>query len=143
MNSLEKLKPVALLLLRCALGAIFMARGYPKLFTQTAQAMQFFQHVGFPTCAVYGIGVLEVFGGAMLIVGLGTRVVGLLLAGEMAVAIWKVKMTHGIYGLRDYELELTLATAAFTLASLGAGLFSLDHPLFGSRPKARRKTNKE
>jgi putative oxidoreductase len=143
MDFLDRLKPVALLFLRCALGIIFMSHGYPKLFTHTPQFMKFFQSVGLPASAVYGIGVLEFFGGGMLILGLGTRVVALLLAGEMAVVIWKVRLVHGIYIVHDYEYELALATASFVLTAVGAGLLSLDHPLFGRRSKPRIKPDKK
>jgi putative oxidoreductase len=143
MDSFDKLKPVALLFLRCALGIIFISHGFPKLFTQTAQFMKFSQSVGLPASAVYAIGVLELFGGGMLIVGLGTRVVALLLAGEMAVVIWKARMVHGIYVVHDYEHELALATASFVLTAVGAGVLSLDHPLFGRRSTARPKPDKK
>ena len=48
MQSLEKLKPLALLLLRLALGIILVYHGYPKLFTHTHETMQGFEHMGFP-----------------------------------------------------------------------------------------------
>ena len=47
MHSLEKLKPLALLLLRLGLGIILVYHGYPKLFTHTHDAMQGFEHMGF------------------------------------------------------------------------------------------------
>ena len=40
MQGLEKLKPLALLLLRVALGAIFIYHGYPKLFTHTRETIE-------------------------------------------------------------------------------------------------------
>lgn len=139
MQFLEKLKPLGLLLLRCALGVIFMYHGYPKLFTQSAQFIQFFGRVGLPSYAVYLIGLLELFGGAMLIAGFGTRGVALLLAGEMVVVAWKVKLVHGIYVVRDYELEMALAAAAFALTTLGAGVISLDQVFFAGRSRPRAK----
>ena len=42
MNSLEKLKPVALLLLRIALAVVFISHGYPKLFGHPKEMMPFF-----------------------------------------------------------------------------------------------------
>jgi putative oxidoreductase len=139
MTRLDTWKPLALLLLRFALGIIFMAHGYPKLFTQTAWFLQYFQRVGMPPHAVYFVGALELFGGGLLILGLGTRVVALFLAGEMAVVIWKVKLVHGIYSVQNYELELALAAGAFLLFALGAGMISADYPLFerGSRPRSK------
>jgi putative oxidoreductase len=142
MDFLEKLKPLALFLLRCALGVIFIAHGYPKLFTHTAEAMQGFERSGLPGYAVYGIGALEFFGGGLLIVGLGTRVVGLLLAGEMLVAIWKVKF-RSMYVVSDFEYEMALAAAAFALAAIGAGAISIDHLLFGGGSKPRTKPDRK
>jgi hypothetical protein len=49
---------------------------------------------------------------------------------EMSVAIWKVHSVHGIYAVRDYEFPLALAAACFVLASVGAGLVSVDHFVF-------------
>src|SRR5271156_6834084 len=87
MQSLEKLKPLALLLLRVALGVILAFHGYPKLFTHTHETMQGFERMGFPGYFVYIAGVIEFFGGSLLILGLFTRIAGLLVAGEMGVAL--------------------------------------------------------
>ena len=140
MQSLEKLKPVALLLLRLALGIIFIFHGYPKLFTHTRESIQMFEHMGFPGYFVYLAGSIEFFGGSVLILGLFTRIAGLLLAGEMAVAIWRVHLPQGpITMVKNYEFPLLLATAAFTLATVGAGLISLDHAIFGAGRRGPRK----
>ena len=140
MRNLEKLKPLALLLLRLGLGIIFVYHGYPKLFGNTRAAMQGFEHMGFPGYFAYVAGVIELFGGIMLIFGLFTRVAGLLLAGEMAVAIWRVHLPEGpITQVKNYEFPLALAVAAFALAAMGAGLISLDHAAFGDRRKSPRK----
>ena len=140
MDNLERLKPVALLLLRWALGIIFIFHGYPKLFGQTANFQQFFVRVGLPGSLIYVAGVLELFGGGLLIPGLFTRLVGLLLTIEMCVAIWKVHLVHGIYSVRDYEFPLVVLTAALTLATVGAGAISLDQAIFGKRTRAKSKT---
>jgi len=49
----------------------------------------FFVQHGLPGNFVYIAGVLEVFGGILLVLGLFTRGAALLLAIEMSVAIWK------------------------------------------------------
>ena len=139
MEALEKLKPLALLLARLALGIIYMYHGYPKLFGQTANVQQFFVRHGLPASWVYIAGVLELFGGGLLILGLFTRVVGLLLTLEMGVAIWKVHLAHGIMSVKDYEFPLALGVAAFLLASAGAGMVSLDYPLFHGKTKGKSK----
>jgi putative oxidoreductase len=145
MEELEKLKPLALLLLRLGLGIIFVFHGYPKLFTHTRETMQGMAHMGFPAYFAYIAGVFEFFGGWLLILGLFTRVAGLLLAVEMAVALVKV---HGIVSnpmaVENYQFPLALAAGAFALAALGAGLLSLDHAIFASRGGSgpRRAKNK-
>jgi putative oxidoreductase len=140
MQSLERLKPLALLLLRLAMGIIFIFHGYPKLFTHTRDTMQMFEHMGFPGYFVYIAGAVEFFGGIVLIIGLFTRVAGLLLAGEMVIAVWRVHLPQGpVTMVKNYEFPLLLAVAAFTLACVGAGLMSLDQAIFGGGRKAPRK----
>jgi len=136
MQSLEKLKPLALLLLRVALGVIFIFHGYPKL-THSPQWAENFGHMGFPGYFAYIAGVLEVFGGAMLIAGIFTRIAGLLLAIEMGVAVVKV---HGLLSnpsnVHNYEFPLVLCAASFALATVGAGLISIDQAFFERRPSS-------
>jgi len=139
-QSLEKLKPLALLLLRAALGAIFLYHGYPKLFGHTAETLQAFARMGFPSYFAYSAGIIECFGGCLLIAGLFTRVAGLLLAGEMAVALWRV---HGIlinpWKVSNYEFPLALAVGAFALAVFGAGPIALDRLFFPEGKRSPRK----
>lgn len=139
MDFLEKLKPLGLLLLRCAMGLIFISHGFPKLFGQTANWLQGFSRMGFPLYFAYIAGVVEFFGGCLLIAGLFTRVAGLLIAGEMAVAIWKVHLAQGIYVVKNYEFPMVLCAAAFTLATVGAGVLSLDHAIFRGKTRVRSK----
>ncbi|MGH9712121.1 MAG: DoxX family protein [Candidatus Acidiferrales bacterium] len=140
MQGLETLKPLALLLLRLALGIIFISHGYPKLFTHTRDTIQMFGHMGFPGYFAYVAGVIEFFGGIVLILGLFTRIAGLLLTCEMAVALWRVHIPQGpITQVKNYEFPLMLAAAAFTLATVGAGVISLDHGIFGGGRRAPRK----
>jgi putative oxidoreductase len=130
MNSLEKLKPLGLLLLRWGLGVIFIYHGYPKLI-HTREFMEQVIRIGLPSFFAYIVGVLEFFGGALLIVGLFTRVAGLLLAFEMLIAIWKVQLPQGgIYTVEKYQFQLAVGVGAFALAAVGAGLISLDHVFF-------------
>jgi putative oxidoreductase len=140
-QTLEKLKPLALLLLRLALGAIFIHYGYPKLFVHTRESMQWFAQHGFPSYFALISGVLEVFGGFLIIIGLFTRIAGLLLAGEMAVALWRV---HGFFShplaVPNYQFPLMMFVGSFALAALGAGLLSFDQPIFERRGGAPRKS---
>jgi putative oxidoreductase len=79
---------------------------------------------------------LELFGGILLVLGLLTRVIGLLLAIQMAIAVWKVSLPHsGIYNVEGYGLPLMLAVACFALFTVGGGVLSVDGAAF-----ERRKT---
>lgn len=141
MKFLDLFRPVGLLVLRAALGIIFVAHGYPKLahLRGGTQMQSFFMEHGLPGYFAYVAGVIETFGGGLLLLGLFTRAAALLLAMEMCVAIWKVHSGHGYMAVHDYEFPLTLATACFALATIGAGWISLDHPLFESGGRAWAK----
>jgi len=143
---LNSFQPLGLLALRIALGLIFLTHGYPKL-TRAAGPMQamFVQH-GLPAQLVYVAGVLETFGGILLILGLFTRGAALLFVIEMAVAIVKVHSVHGVMALHEYEFPLALAAASLALATVGAGVASIDHLLFGvggsNRSRAAKPSKK-
>jgi putative oxidoreductase len=103
----------------------------------------FFVEHGLPGYFVYIAGVIETFGGGLLILGLFTRAAALFLAIEMAVAIWKVHSMHGYLAVNEYQFPLTLAASCFALATIGAGLISLDQPLFEGRTRARARAPKD
>lgn len=133
MQHFEKLKPVAQLALRLALALIFIFHGYPKLFTARAQAYAAFPGMGFPWYFALIAGLLEFFGGCLLVVGLFTRLTALLFTVEMAVAIWWVHLGGGVLAVRNYQLPLILCVASFTLLVIGGGPVSLDRLLFKSK----------
>jgi putative oxidoreductase len=142
MRALNSLQPIALLVLRVALGVIFIFHGYPKLAHMSGGMQANFQQHGLPGYFVYIAGILETFGGGLILVGLFTRPAALLLAIEMGVAIAKVHSSHGYLGVHEYEFPLALAAACFALATVGAGPISIDQPLFeGGGGKARPPRN--
>jgi uncharacterized membrane protein YphA (DoxX/SURF4 family) len=66
---------VGLLVLRIALGVIFLSHGYPKLahLRGGAQMQGFFVEHGLPGYFVYIAGVIETFGAAARIIHTGGR----------------------------------------------------------------------
>ena len=132
MHHMEKLRPLALLLLRVGLGVIFIYNGYPKIFGRRLEHIDEMIHINhLPAYFVYIAFVLEVGGGALLIAGLFTRIAGLLLAGEMAIAMWKgEQFFQNPLSVDKYELALALGVGSFALATFGAGIISLDHAIF-------------
>ena len=144
MKFLNSFQPVGLAILRVALALIFIYHGYPKLVRADAMMREFFMQHGFPSYFVGLAGILECIGGAMLLIGLFTRPAALLLAAEMVIAIWKVKMVHGVFAVNEYQFELALAAACVALATLGAGTLSVDHVMLGDgRAKRRAARSRE
>src|SRR6267154_1297998 len=137
MKFLNSLQPVGLLILRLSLALIFFSHGYPKVVYAAAGMQEFFVQHGLPGYFVYIAGVLEVFGAILLAVGVFTRAAALLLAIEMIVAIWKVHSTGSYLAVHNYEFPLAMLAGSFALATVGAGLLSLDHPLFEGGGKSR------
>jgi putative oxidoreductase len=143
-HGMEKLRPITLLLLRVGLGVIFMYNGYPKFVGRRLEHIDEMVHINhLPAYFVYIAGVLELGGGAMLVAGLFTRMLGLLLAGEMAIAMWKGEhfFAHPL-AVDQYELALALGVGAFALATFGAGSLSLDGMLFGKGRSPRGAKSK-
>jgi putative oxidoreductase len=139
MQFLEKLKPLGLLALRLALAATFIYNGYPKL-AEPARWLKAFPNMGFPSYFAYVSGVLDVFGGGLLGLGLFTRGAALLLAIEMGLVVGRTKIAGaGVYAFGQYEFQLVLCAAAFALVTTGAGMISLDAFTFESRRKAAKK----
>jgi putative oxidoreductase len=138
MHHLEKLRPLALLLLRVGVGVVFMHNGYPKFTWEKQASMHEMVQSGLPVYFTYVAGALELGGGAVLIAGLFTRLIGLLLAGEMAIAMWKAEhiFTNPL-AVNHYELALTLCVGAFALATFGAGPISMDRLFFGKEGSKR------
>lgn len=135
MKFLSTLEPVGLLILRLVLALIFFHHGYPKIAHSSAGMQAFFVQHGLPGYFVYVSGVLEVFGGLLLALGLFTRGAALLLAIEMGVAIWKVHSGNGYFAVHEYEFPLAMLAGSFALATVGAGRASVDGLLFSGGKK--------
>jgi putative oxidoreductase len=138
---MEKLRPLALLLLRMGPGAIFIYHGYPKIFAHSHEFMfDMSNRGGLPGYVERLAGFVEAVGGAMLMVGLLARFVGLLLTIELGMVLW---MGHGVLAhptvVGRFELPLACAVGMFALATFGAGSVSLDAVFFRGSGKATRK----
>jgi putative oxidoreductase len=139
MQFLDNLKPLGLLLLRVALGASFVLHGYPKLLDPQHAAKEFSAY-GFPGYSTYVIGLLEVFGGGLLIAGLLTRVVALLLTIETGLILYRtIVPADGIKGFGHFETPLFVTAMAFLLVTTGPGVISVDAFTFESGKKPARK----
>ncbi|MFD2091493.1 DoxX family protein [Blastococcus deserti] len=134
-------RDLALLLARVAVGLVFVAHGWQKLFTNGIDGTAaFLDQIGVPapSAAAWFAAVVELAGGAALVLGLAVPVVALLLLVDMLGAFAFVHAGAGVFVEQGgYELVLTLGAAALLLAVLGAGRFSADHLLTSRRRTAQ------
>ena len=81
-----------------------------------------------PLASLMGVaGVLETFGGALILVGLFTRPVAFLLAGEMAVGYFMVHAPRGFWPLLNGgEITVFYCFWFLWLSTAGPGPISLD-----------------
>jgi putative oxidoreductase len=114
--------------LRLVLGCIFIAHGWPKLVGGTAGTAAFFAKVGvpFPLVMTIVVGGIELIGGALMILGLLTRVATVGLALVLVGAIVMVKVKMGLVG--GYELDLALLAGLIALCDVGPGAFAVSRP---------------
>lgn len=120
--------PLAHLMLRVVLGALFMAHGYPKLFKNFSGTAGWFDSIGLRPGKfwVLVVGSVEFFGGLALILGIWVEIVGLLLAIQMFVAMWKVKWGKAsLTGEGGWELDLIYLATALAIAMMGPGVYTL------------------
>ncbi|MGW0607901.1 DoxX family protein [Streptomyces sp. NPDC002644] len=134
-------RDLAVLLARIAVGLVFLAHGWQKLFTNGIDGTAaFFDSVGVPaaTAAAWFAALVELVGGAALVLGVAVPVAGLLLLVNMIGAFAFVHAGAGLFvDQGGYELVLVLGAAALLLAAVGAGRFSVDHLLAGRRRTPR------
>ena len=120
--------PLAHLMLRVVLGALFMAHGYPKLFKNFSGTAGWFDSIGLRPGKFWVLvaGSVEFFGGLALILGIWVEIVGLLLAIQMFVAMWKVKWGKASFtGEGGWELDLIYLATALAIAMMGPGVYTL------------------
>jgi putative oxidoreductase len=132
---LSRLQSPFLLVVRLYWGWQFAQTGWGKMHN-ISKITAFFTtlNIPFPAFSAHFIAGLEFFGGILLILGLGTRLVGFLLAANMFVAYWtadhealgSIFSDPGKFYVAD---PFTFLFASLIVLIFGAGLFSVDHIL--------------
>lgn len=121
------------LVIRIALGIIFMAHGMQKLFGAfggdgiegTAQFMRSMDVVPALFWA-WVVALIEFFGGLFVLIGLFTRIASVLLIINMAVAIALIHWRGGFFaGEGGFEFNLALIAMALSLIFSGPGACAL------------------
>lgn len=117
--------PWLLSVLRIVAGALFILHGTQKLFGWPTSATA--PAIVVPLMSIYGLAaILEIVGGGLVVLGLFTRIVALILAGEMAIAY---VMAHAPLGpwptVNGGELAVLYCFIFLYLAAAGGGPLSL------------------
>ncbi len=139
--SLGRLKGLALLLGRLAVGLVFLSTGWGKVHN-VEKVTEFFSslHIPAPGLNAVVVGWSELLCGAALVIGLFTRLATIPLIVSMVVAILTAKRgdIHGFFDLVAFE-ETTYLLVLVMIAILGPGAIAFDHLLakkYGRMPEA-------
>lgn len=113
-------------LLRIVSGALFICPGGMKLFGWFG-GMPGGAHL---TPLLIAAGVIEVFGGALIVLGLFTRPVAFIASGEMAFAYFIGHFPRGFWPIQNQGQPAVFLCFIFLfLAAAGPGPLSLDHAI--------------
>ena len=134
-TSFERIRPAAALAGRVILGAVLLAHGWGKVVPRGSlyNFAHMVFHMGLPYWLGYVAAFTEFFGGMALILGLLTPLVAMGVIIEMAVAILKVHLRHGLTGPMGFELPLCVLALALFLLADGPGYLAVDQALFRGR----------
>lgn len=132
-ETLDRYTPYALAALRIVTALIFMAHGTQKIlgFPAPPESGQP------PLLSLSGIGgLMELVGGFFILIGLFTRPVAFLLAGEMAVAYWMFHAPRSFYPvLNGGDAAILYCFVFLLLVFTGPGAWSVD----GARSEADKR----
>jgi putative oxidoreductase len=123
-------------ILRIVVGSLFVAHGTQKLFQipPLPQGMPPIDWMSQPGIA----GILEVFGGFLIVIGLLTRPVAFVLAGEMAVAYFQIHFPNSFWPAVNMGEPAVLFCFIFLyFVFAGAGPWSVDAMIARSRTGRR------
>jgi putative oxidoreductase len=138
--SAGRVSDLAPLVLRVVLGALMVAHGYQKLMSGPESFGRVLAGLGLPATTVLGYVVTyaELVAGALLVVGLLSRLAAVVLTVDLIVAIALVKVNVGLiapHGMgAGAELDLAFIAGFVAILFAGPGRFSLDRLIGIDRP---------
>jgi uncharacterized membrane protein YphA (DoxX/SURF4 family) len=151
--------PSAVILIRLMVGAVFLTEGIQKFLFPDEVGAGRFAKIGIPSPDVMGpfVGVVETVCGALILLGLLTRLAAILLIIDMIVAIVTTKIPillgHGFWGfslrnipyygfwgmMHESRTDFSMLLGSLFLLIVGAGLWSLDARLLVSQASGHDK----
>lgn len=137
MNVFKQSQPVATTIARIILGIIFVAHGWQKFFINgIGNTAAGFEAMGVPapTASAWFAGLVELVGGAFLIVGFAVPVAAILLIINMIGAIFTAHIDNGFWnGDGGYEFNLALIAGLIAVGFAYQGRLSVDGNLPATR----------
>jgi putative oxidoreductase len=125
----QQLGKFAYPLIRVSAGLMLVPYGWSKLFDPPTMAniVELLHRLKLEPAVPLGwfLGLIELFGGALLALGLFTRPAALVIAIEMAVITFDVFVPTG----RGYQLTLLWTIVALAIVLRGGGRYSVDYLL--------------
>ncbi|MEU5040590.1 DoxX family protein [Streptomyces griseorubiginosus] len=136
---LNSAQPYALGLYRIVVGLLFLCHGAASLFGVLGGAAGTGGTLDAGTWPGWYAAVIQLVGGAFVLLGLGTRVAAFLAAGSMAYAYFKVHQPNALWPIENGgEAAAMFCWALLLLVFTGSGAFGLDR-LFAKRSAEERK----
>ena len=149
--------PASVILIRVMVGAVFLTEGIQKFLFSVEVGAARFAKIGIPNADVMApfVGVIEIVGGTLLLLGLLTRLAAIPLIINMLVAILSTKIPillgHGFWGFslrsvpyggfwgmaHEARTDFSMLLGSLFLLIAGAGALSLD-ARFQAKRVARR-----
>ncbi|MEF7637319.1 DoxX family protein [Bacillus thuringiensis] len=111
-------------IIRLVLGLTFFAHGLRKFQDGIHNTENFFNSLGIFDWLAYPVAILELVGGILVILGLGTRIISTLFSLLLAGAIITVKFDQGFIG--GYEFDLLLLAVSLFFVVNNSQSISLD-----------------
>jgi len=121
---------LAALILRVAVGLIFIYFGISKIYKEKKRKISFFEKIGFGKGVTFFwiVSIIEIIAGILLVIGLLTQLVALVLLGILTYATY-VKIRHPELLTNTLEFYFLAIAVLLALLLLGAGAFAIDLPL--------------
>lgn len=133
--------PPATILIRLAVGGVFLSEGIQKFLEPATRGAGRFAKIGIPWPELMGpfVGAVEITCGALLLLGLATRLAAVPLVVVMLVALATTKLPilleRGLWTMaHDSRTDFAMLLGALFLLLVGAGPWALDRRLADRAP---------
>jgi putative oxidoreductase len=130
----------SVILVRLMVGTVFLSEGIQKFLFPEALGVGRFARIGIPSPGFMAgfVGVVEIVCGALILLGLLTRIAALLLAVNISLAIVTTKipllLASGFWAFaHETRTDWSMLLGSIFLLIFGGGAWSLDRTVFPAR----------